>query len=347
MLNQDLRQGGTLVSVVVLNHNGLHYLEDCLASLDAQTYQPLEIILVDNGSTDGSVDLVKGCYRGVRLLCLKENVGFAAGNNYGFRVARGNYVALLNNDAIAAPDWVEKLVQAGERYPEYAMFGSKILRHEAPERLDKVGHLMYWDGQNKGRGSGELDGHPFDQATEIFFPDGCAALYRRSLLEDVGGFDEKFFAYGDDADLGIRARLRGWKAYYVPVARVWHRRSGTAGLYSPQKIFWIERNRFWLAVKNFPLALLIASPIFTAYRFFWNFWYGLWRKGAAGNFVKEHSLFLLGRTVFSAYLDGLRRVAPVWRDRKEIRRTRRLSDREFFSLMKRFGISARDLAARE
>jgi GT2 family glycosyltransferase len=336
-----------LVSVVVLNHNGLTHLNDCLYSLAAQTYDPLEIILVDNGSTDGSVEWVERNYPSVRILSLLQNVGFAAGNNHGLRLAHGGYVALLNNDAIAAYDWIEKLVQAAEQHPEYGMFGSKILLRDAPERLDKAGHVMYWDGQNKGRGSGELDGLKFDQPGEIFFPDGCAALYRRELLNDIGGFDEKFFAYGDDADLGVRARLRGWKAYYVPDARVWQRHSATAGVYSPQKIFWVERNRFWLALKNFPPGLLLVSPIFTANRFFWNLLYAMRGLGAAGNFRRDQSLLSLSGTILSAYWDGLRHVAPVLKDRRRIRQTRLLSDREFFQLMRRFGISARDLAARD
>ena len=336
-----------LVSVVVLNHNGLRYLDDCLGSLDAQTYHPLEIILIDNGSTDDSANVVRRRHPGVRLFCLPENVGFAAGNNRGFQLAGGAYLANLNNDAIAAPDWVAKLVEAAEANPDYGMFGCRILLHEFPDRIDKAGHLMYWDGQNKGRGSGEPDGQQFSQATEIFFPDGCAALYRRSLVEDIGGFDENFFAYGDDADLGIRARLRGWKAYYVPDAKVWHHHSGTAGLFSPQKIFWVERNRFWLTIKSFPPGLLMLSPLFTANRFFWNLVYALAGKGAAGNFARRHSLWRLGKTILRAYWDGLRRLAPMWRQRRRIRRSRRLSDREFLALMKRFGISARDLAARD
>jgi len=336
-----------LVSVVVLNHNGLDHLEACLSSLCAQTHHPLEVLLVDNASKDGSVSWVRSHYPQVQVLASDVNLGFSGGNNFGFRSARGSYIAILNNDTVAARDWVEKLVQAAEQHPEYGMFGSKILLYDMPERLDKAGHLMYWDGQNKGNGSGELDDAKYSRPGEILFPDGCAALFRRSLLEDVGGFDEKFFAYGDDADLGVRARLRGWKAYYVPDARVWHRHSATAGIYSATKIFWVERNRLWLAIKNFPLPLLLLSPLFTAHRFFWNIWFCARGRGAAANFRKQHSALVLGSTVVSAYLDGLRKIRPILRDRRQVRRNRILTDREFFFLLKRFNISARDLAARD
>jgi GT2 family glycosyltransferase len=339
--------GGALVSVVVVNYNGLAHLEECLGSLASQTYSPLEVIVVDNGSSDGSVESVRRRYPQVRWLLLGRNTGFAAGNNRGFQIAAGSYVALLNNDAVAAHDWIETLVAAAERLSEFGMFASRILLRGAPGLVDKAGHLMYWDGQNKGRGSGEPDGAEFDQPAEIFFPDGCAALYRRALLDDIGGFDEMFFAYGDDADLGIRARLRGWKAFYVPQSKVWHHHSGTAGVYSPQKIFWVERNRLWLAMKSFPLWLLLVSPIFTANRFFWNFAFAVAGRGAAGNFRKGYSLPLLARTIVSAYVDGLRQIGPIWRARRSIRQGRRLSDLEFFGLMRRFRISARDLAARD
>ncbi|MBI3939824.1 MAG: glycosyltransferase family 2 protein [Acidobacteria bacterium] len=115
----------------------------------------------------------------------------------------------------------------------------------------------------------------------------------------------------------------------------------------PQKIYWVERNRFWLVVKNFPPVLLLLSPLFTAHRFFWNFLYALSGKGAAGNFRRGHSLALLGKTILSAYADGLRQLPPVWKERRRIRRSRRLTDREFLDLMWRFKISARDLAARD
>jgi GT2 family glycosyltransferase len=336
-----------LVSVVVLNHNGLDYLKTCLSSLRAQSYRALEILLVDNGSEDGSVSWVRGHYPDVQVLAAGVNLGFSGGNNFGFRRATGKYVAILNNDAVAAPDWIEKLVQAAELNPQYGMFGSKILLYDKPERLDKAGHLMYWDGQNKGNGSGELDDARYSQPGEIFFPDGCAALFRRSLLEDIGGFDEKFFAYGDDADLGIRARLRGWKAYYVPDSRVWHRHSATAGPYSARKVFWVERNRFWLAIKSFPLPLLLLSPVFTANRLFWNLWYCAAGRGAAANFRGQHSTLALGRAVIFAYFDGLRKIGPILKDRRRVRRNRTISDREFIFLLKRFNISARDLAARD
>src|SRR5207253_10307584 len=129
--------------------------------------------------------------------------------------ARGQYVALLNNDAEAEPGWLAALVRAAQGAPDVGMFATKILRYDHRDVIDKVGHLIYPDGQNRGRGSGESDRGQFDQQEEVLLPDGCAALYDRRVFETAGLFDEEFFAYGDDAEMGLRARLAGWRCLYI------------------------------------------------------------------------------------------------------------------------------------
>jgi GT2 family glycosyltransferase len=224
------------ISVIVVNWNGIKFLDDCLASLENQTWKDLEIIVVDNGSTDGSVQCIRAWTE--RLPCLRaiylsENTGFCRGNNLAFAQACGEWIALFNNDAVACPHWLEELMAYGNVAERVGMIGSKILFAEPKGVIDKAGHLIYWDGQNRGRGTMEPDQGQYDQAEEILWPDGCAALYHRRIFEDTGGFDDTFFAFGDDADLGMRARLLGWKAWYVPKAVVYHRHSATAGAYSP------------------------------------------------------------------------------------------------------------------
>jgi GT2 family glycosyltransferase len=197
--------------VIVVNYNRQDLLRACLDSLDAQTFSDFEIIVVDNGSQDGSLRYLQALASPrLRLVPLSTNTGFARGCNAGMEIARGKYVATLNNDAEADPQWLERLVRAMEQNPRAGMCASKIVFHGDRGRIDKAGHLIYFDGLNHGRGSGERDAGQFDQQAEVLFPDGAAALYRRSMLEDVGLFDEAFFAYGDDADLGLRGRLSGW-----------------------------------------------------------------------------------------------------------------------------------------
>ena len=223
------------VSVIVVNWNRCNLLRSCLQSLSQQTGVSFEVIVVDNGSTDGSVAMVRSEFAAARPFALKlienrENLGFCAANNQGIAAAGGEFVALLNNDAEASPEWLVALLQAFRGRPEVGMAASKILAYGESRIIDKAGHLIYLDGQNRGRGSGQLDQGQFDRPEEVLWPDGCAAMYRRSMLEQIGGFDEDFFAYADDAELGLRARIAGWTCYYVPGAVVLHHRGATLGL---------------------------------------------------------------------------------------------------------------------
>ena len=146
------------------------------------------------------------------------------------------------------------------------MAASKVLVWEDPRRIDKVGHLIFPDGQNRGRGSGALDRGQFDREEEVLWPDGCAAMYRKAMLDQIGGFDEDFFAYGDDAELGLRARIAGWRCVYTPRAVVRHHRGSTLGKGSARRLELIERNRVLLALKLFPWSLLWLNPLYFAVR---------------------------------------------------------------------------------
>lgn len=336
-----------LVSVVIVNRNLAERLRDCLASLLRQSYHPLEIVVVDNASSDNSRFIVNSFQDNrVRLVALRSNLGFAGGNNAGMREAQGEFIALLNNDAVANGSWLERLVRVMQSSETIGMCASKILLFQT-DIIDKAGHLMYLDGQNRGRGTGEKDQGQYDRLEETLFPDGCAALYRGSMLDAVGGFDESFFAYGDDADLGIRARWMGWKCVYVPGAVVYHHHSLTTGPFSAQKVYWVERNRFWLALKNFPFPLLMINPLLTLYRWMWNLCAALAGRGAAGNFRSQASMWTLLMTLGRAYGDGLQRLGTVLRNRRKVRQTRRITNLEFYRLLFRFRISARVLAFRD
>ena len=344
MLSNASPRKHQLVSVVVVNHDRAELLRECLASLLRQSYHPLEILVVDNGSADHSDTVVASFPKArVRLKSLGRNLGFAAGSNIGIRESKGEMVALLNNDAVAGPCWIEELVEAMQSSSQVGMCASKVLFSRS-NVIDKVGHLMYPDGQNRGRGTGEEDRGQYDRQEEVLFPDGCAALYRRQLLNDVGGFDDSFFAYGDDADLGIRARWMGWKCLYVPEAVVHHHHSATSGPYSREKIYWVERNRFWLAVKNFPLPLLLLSPILTVNRWAWNLLAAAVGRGSAGNFRRETSLVALLTEVVRSQRDGFRLLGQMLEKRRHVMAGRRISNLEFYRLLRRFRISALKLS---
>jgi GT2 family glycosyltransferase len=336
-----------LVSVVIVNWNGMDYLEECLASVQRQTYPRIELVVIDNGSTDGSREWMHTLSpQDCRLIEFPTNTGFAAGVNAGIKSSNGEYVALLNSDAVADPAWLGHLV-ASLSNPGFGMAASKILFYENRDVIDKAGHLFFPDGLNRGRGAGEPDHGQYDQPGEIFFPDGCAALYRKAMLDDIGLFDEQFFAYGDDADLGLRARWRGWKCSYSPEARVYHHHSRSLGKYSPQKALLVERNRFWVAVKLLPLPLLIASPALTLWRFFWHTASILRRRGLAGGVAREHSAWDLFCSMIRAYVSAVAGLHAILKKRREVFRRRKISNAEFYAMLRRYRISARELAFRD
>lgn len=337
------------VSVVVLNWNGAAFLERCLEAVQAQSFTEREVLLVDNGSSDGSESLVRawGERPGVRAFLLEKNTGFCGGNNLAFRHARGEWVALLNNDAVPEPGWLENLVRRGDPARKIGMVGSKILFADPPGVIDKAGHLIWPDGQNRGRGTGQPDTGQYDTEEEILWPDGCAALYHRDLLRETGGFDETFFAYADDADLGLRARLLGWTAGYAPDAVVRHLHSMTAGSFSPLKIMLVERNRIFLALKNFPLSLLLQNPWWMVRRFWWLSWGAVRVKGSSGRFVEQHGRLRLLKTLAWAWLSALKKLPPILRARRRIQREKRLSGREVKALLRRWRIDVRELTLRD
>ena len=338
-----------LATVIVLNWNGEKILEECLQSLKAQTYSHLEVIVVDNGSTDQSVALVKDKFGDfVRLLQNPTNLGFSGGNNIGIHAANGDYIALLNNDATADPHWVEELVKAAETNPQVGMCASKIYSFEESGILDSAGGLLiYPDGLSRGRGRLERDLGQYDKMEEVLLPSGCACLYRHEMLNQIGLFDEDFFAYSDDTDLGLRARLAGWKCVYVPTAVAYHRYSASAGRYSPLKAFLAERNRIWVAIKNFPLPLLLLSPFYTFWRLILHAYALLAGRGVTGKFTQQYTLGKLVLAILRAYGSAIAGLPKMWRKRKLIQMARKVPRQAVYDWMKVYRISAIELALKE
>ena len=252
-------------SVVVVTWNGLQRLGDSLPAIVGQRGVQHEVILVDNGSTDGTAAWVRDAYPSVRLVELSRNTGFAAGNNRGFEAARAPLIATINNDAIPDADWLAQLVNAASAHPDAGMFASRMVYLHDPEVIDSAGISVdplgiAWD---RNAGTRLRDD---DTDGEVFGASAGAALYRRELLQATGGFDERFFAYLEDVDLAWRARWLGWKARYVTVARVRHAHSATWADDSPLKTYHLGRNKVWLIAKNYPVgALLRWLPLILAY----------------------------------------------------------------------------------
>ena len=240
------------VTVIIVNWNGEGYLERCLGSLRQQTYADREVLLVDNGSTDGSVGLVRGRFPEVRLLALERNAGFAAGNNLGIRASQGAYVATLNNDTEVEPGWLAALVAGMGSGPRVGMCASKMLFLHQRERINSTGIAVDRLGIAWDRDGGRLDAEAGLEPGEVFGPCAGAALYRRDLLDEAGGFDDDYFYLYEDVDLAWRARLLGWRAWYCPSARVYHVHAGAGTEGSPLKSYLLARNRIWTLIKDYP-----------------------------------------------------------------------------------------------
>ncbi len=247
-----------LVSVVVVNYNGLRFLRKCLDSLLAQTYKNMEIVLVDNGSKDGSTSLIKANYPSVRLIENEYNMGFSRANNIGIRSSGGEFVATLNNDTEAMPQWLEALVEAATSGDDVGMCASKMLFMARPGVLDSTGICISRSGACWDRGMFERDIGQYTSG-EVFGPCAGAALYKKKMLDETGLFDEDFFAYMEDVDLAFRGRLAGWKCMYVPEAVVYHFHGGTAGYGSEFTIYYGNRNIIWNVIKNYPMPLLLTA----------------------------------------------------------------------------------------
>jgi GT2 family glycosyltransferase len=332
-------------SVIILNWNGKHLLRECLDSVLAQSFRDFEILVVDNGSTDGSTEYLRAEYRDrVRLVPLGKNLGFSGGNNVGIGRARGAWVVFLNNDTQADPRWLEELHAAAGRHQDVPVFACKVLNYSRRDEIDTVGHLLYPDGISRGRGRLEKDTGQYDREEEVIFPSGCAAAYRKDLLDAIGGFDESFFAYCDDTELGIRARLFGARCLLVPKAVVYHKYSATGGTYSEFKVYQVERNRVWVLMKYFPLRWILLSPIYTIGRMIYHTAAALRGKGAAGKFTENKSAWVLFLTVLRAYRDAVGRIPSIIGERRKSRNLRKLHSSRFTELLRRFRLTAKEAA---
>jgi len=243
-----------LVSIIIVSWNSAEFLPHCLDRLLQQTLQDFEVIIVDNGSSDRGMDglVQKSPNLDLRLERLTSNLGFAAANNIGARIARGRWLALLNADAFPEPDWLEKLLQAAETNREFGFFASRQLQADAPELLDGAGDAYHLSGLGWRRFYNLRSETYGLQMEEVFSPCGAAALYLRDDFLDAGGFDEDYFSYFEDVDLGFRLRLNGKRCLYVPQAVVRHVGSASTKKKSGFSIYYGYRNMIWTFAKDMP-----------------------------------------------------------------------------------------------
>jgi GT2 family glycosyltransferase len=297
------------VAVVVVNFNGGAIVERSLEALGSQSRAPDRTIVVDNASSDGSPDRIAARFPAVDLIRLDRNAGFAGGNNIGVRAAEGcEWVALVNPDAFPEPTWLERLLAEATTRPEYAFFGSLLLRADAPEEVDGTGDAYHVGGMAWRRDNGRRLTEAHTEPGEIFSPCAAAALYRRDTFLAAGGFDEAFFAYYEDSDLAFRLRLLGERCFYVADAVVHHVGFATTGEESAFTLYHSQRNLIWVWAKNMPASLVLAYlPQHLLVNLLTIGWYTTHGQG---------------RTVLRSKLDAVRGLRRVLQRRREIQARR-------------------------
>ncbi len=312
-------------------------LSECLRSLETQSIRDFEVVVVDN-SGKHLVPLNAAS----KVIHNLSNLGFGAAINQGFRASDSPFVATLNDDAVAHPRWLESLLAEIEKRYEIGMCASQV-RLAGEDLLDSAGMLICADGSSKQRGHRQPPS-AFPRVQEVLLPSGSAALYRRDMLNEIGLFDESFFLYCEDTDLGLRGRWAGWECMYVPEAVVEHRYSHSAGRASALKAYYVERNRLFLAAKNFPSKALLAVPFQTCARYFWHALLATQGKGIAAQYGRAgNSGIHLPLLALRAHVDLLRNLPCLWKQRQGIKR--RLTARQFGRLLRRYSITPREVAS--
>lgn len=315
-------------------------LRECLAALEKQTHPDFEVIIVDNS---GHQLAQNAAPPRARILAPARNIGFGAAINEAFRASHSSYLATLNDDAVPHPAWLAALIAAIEAHPDVGMCASQV-RLYGEDALDSAGMLVCGDGSSKQRGHLRPPKF-FPVLEEVLFPSGSAALYRRAMLDQIGLFDEDFFLYCEDTDLGLRARWAGWHCLYVPEAVVEHHYSHSAGRASPLKAYYVERNRLFVLAKNFPARMLWPAPFVSLARYAWHLRLMLSGRGAAARFKLEGaSAWRMPLYVLRAHAALLARLPKLWRQRRAIRRTARVTPHIYRRLLRAHSISARRIA---
>ena len=309
-----------MVSVVIVNWNGKKFLAECLDGLRKQTYEDHSIVLVDNASDDGSLEFVNKNYPEIKIIALPENFGFAVANNVAIDSIKTENVALLNNDAIPHPAWLENLLKALEKNPEAGFAACKMLLYDRPDIMDRAGDIYTTAGTALLSGRGEPSEN-FNKPARVFGACAGAAMYRKCMLDDIGLFDEDFFLLYEDVDLSFRAQLRGYKCLYVPDAVVYHKASGSIGEDTPISVYYSHRNLEWVYIHNMPGSLIkktmLNHLIYNLASFFF--------------FVAKGR----GKTFIKAKLDALRGIKRALEKRRRIQNRKKVVDEYIWNLLQK------------
>jgi len=303
------------INVIIPNFNGEKLLPTCLESLRRQTFQHFDVTAVDNGSRDGSLDLLRERYPEVKIIPLERNYGFAAAVNRGIEATHDELISLLNNDIELDPKWLEELQRAMIEHLEVSACNPKVMRYHERERINILGIRLNTNGEAQIIGAGEVDRGQYDEERYIFGVNAAASLYRRKMFEKIGLFDESFFASFEDVDLSFRAQLAGYKALYVPKAIAFHMVGETIKREKYYPTYLNNRNKILFLWKNMPDEMIE--------KYFWRIFrskLSLFFKRVVFNFYKLRTYYFLKGT-FAAFI----RLPHILKEREKIKATRKVS----------------------
>lgn len=310
-------------SILIVNYNGEGLIESCLDSLEKQTFDNFEIIIVDNKSSDNSLNQIKQ-YLGIssiapriKVIPLTTNIGFAGGNNEALKYANGEYIFLINPDTEASVDWLGKLLSAMDSHPQVGMCASKLLVY-GQDIIDSAGDGCSTAGVGFKRGEGQTD-TAYRELEYVFGACGGAVLYRKKMLEEIGFFDDDFFIINEDSDLNFRAQLAGWKCLYVPEAVVYHKVSSIIGKMSEAMVYYSVRNSLYVYMKNMPWKLIIRY-----------LHHKILQEAGSFLFFLRHGKI---RPCLRAYLDFLKKLPILVKKRRKINKQRKVTDIYLMEMM--------------
>ena len=307
-------QGGLAlkISVIVPNWNGIKFISMCLDSLARSDFDSYEVIVVDNGSVDGSREVIEKKYPEVRLIKNQSNMGFAIACNQGIKAAKGKYISLLNNDIEVESNWLTKLYEGMERHPECGMGTTKMMFLGQRDVFYNTGDLFHAWSAGGGRGQGEKDIGQYNREDYVFGACAGAGIYRRDFFEQVGIFDEDFFIFAEDVDINMRGQLQGFKCIYLPEAKVYHIGTATVGLYSDRYIYLCKRNDIFVLIRNYSLRM-----------YFRHLWTILKHQF---NDIKYFTYRGQGIILFKSKLDAFKMLLPMLFRRFRIQSSRTVPD---------------------
>jgi GT2 family glycosyltransferase len=308
------------ITIIIVNWNSKNWLKLCLLGIAAQTLSPQRVLVLDNASTDQSLDGIEEILPYVEIICATKNFGFAKANNIALKsIGNTQWTVLLNPDAVPEPDWLKNLMHAAQAYPEYSFFACKMLDATDLSKLDGTGDAYHTSGHAWRQGFGRNLTRGEETVKECFSTCAAAAMYRTDIIQQAGGFDERFFCYFEDVDLGFRLQLLGYRCLYVPTAVVAHAGSAMTGKRSDFSVYYGHRNMIWTYCKNMPRLL---------------FWFYL-PQHILMNIVGIFVLFLRGQGAIAlqAKYDAIKRLPDVWRDREKIQQSRKMTSLELWRSM--------------